>query len=308
MCLKSAIATRRTEGGANGVSRLVSSNRISIVRQHNGALARELVAAGIAIFPTRDKVPLIKGWRTTASFERDQVEQWWRLYPDAAPGIELSMSSLIVLDCDRHPGAPDGVAAFEPLIAERRLPEHPITATPGGGFHHFFRQPDRGKPLGCGTGKLPPGIDVRANGGYIVGPNSMRLDGGVYKPVEGTPTLIDLYQRDAVPRLPKWLHELLRPPPVRRLTTYQPRDDDQQRVADALRRIPSDDREVWLRVGMALKHRFGDAGYEMWCWWSARCEQKFNAAVQADTWRGFQRDGVTIATVFHLAKEHQHVG
>ena len=282
--------------------------RVESIRQHNAAVARELSAAEIAIIPARvtrradgkwEKVPLIKEWRCCATYDLDQVTRWWRQFPDAVAGIELEAASLIVLDPDRHPGAPDGVAAFERLCANRVLPAHPITATPGGGFHHYFQQPII--PLGCGRGRLPPGVDVRGVGGWIVAPGVMRPDGALWQPVEDTPTLIEAFRHDAIPPLPRWLNELLRPSVVRHSPTMSsPRCDDEE-VTQALLRTPADDRDIWLRVGAALKTQFGEDGRDLWDVWSARSE-KFDPKMQEVTWHSLVPGRISIGTLFFYSK------
>jgi hypothetical protein len=78
---------------------------------------------------------------------------------------------------------------------------------------------------------------------------------------------------------------------------------DIERVRDALSYIPADDRKVWLEIGMALKHEFGDGGRAVFDEWSEKSE-KYDAADQETTWRHLgKRDGITIATLFHHAKE-----
>ena len=44
----------------------------------------------------------------------------------------------------------------------------PVVKTPNGGLHVYFKQPN-GEALGNGRGSLPPGIDVRGAGGFVVG-------------------------------------------------------------------------------------------------------------------------------------------
>src|SRR5262245_55661320 len=48
---------------------------------------------------------------------------------------------------------------------------------------------------------------------------------------------------------------------------------DAERVRDALAHVPADDRQVWLSIGMALKHEFGEAGRMLWDEWSAICAE-----------------------------------
>ncbi len=81
---------------------------------------------------------------------------------------------------------------------------------------------------------------------------------------------------------------------------WRPRSDDGQRIANALQRIPSNEREVWLRVGMALRNHYGDAGRAVWDPWSATSE-KFDLRVQERVWRSFRRGGIGVGTIFHLA-------
>ena len=88
---------------------------------------------------------------------------------------------------------------------------------------------------------------------------------------------------------------------------WRPRCDDDQRIANALQRIPAEDREVWLRVGMALRGHFGDVGRTIWDEWSTT-SQKYDPRTQERVWKSFRGGGVTIATIFHLARERAHVG
>ena len=80
------------------------------------------------------------------------------------------------------------------------------------------------------------------------------------------------------------------------------------RLRSALRAIPAMKRDIWLRVGMAL-HATGWANaFAIWDEWSRACPEKYNAADQQKTWDSFrgpgERASITLATVFHLAREH----
>ena len=84
---------------------------------------------------------------------------------------------------------------------------------------------------------------------------------------------------------------------------YAGRDDDDERIADALPYIDATDRDVWLTVGMALKSHLGERGRTLWDNWSASCPEKFDDRDQEKTWRSFKRDGIGIATLFHHAQQ-----
>jgi len=51
------------------------------------------------------------------------------------------------------------------------LPPHPITLTPRGGEHHYFKYP-QGRIVRSTAGVIAPGVDVRATGGYVIVPDS----------------------------------------------------------------------------------------------------------------------------------------
>ncbi|MCS6922185.1 MAG: PriCT-2 domain-containing protein [Elioraea sp.] len=79
--------------------------------------------------------------------------------------------------------------------------------------------------------------------------------------------------------------------------------DDREWVEDALCRVPADDRDVWIRIGMALHSAYGDDGYPIWLRWSQR-SSKFNQHDAEVVWRSFRSGGVTLATLFYLAERH----
>jgi Primase C terminal 2 (PriCT-2)/Family of unknown function (DUF5906) len=95
------------------------------------------------------------------------------------------------------------------------------------------------------------------------------------------------------------------PPPTSRNSTRKQannRSYTEQQINDALDYIADvDDRDVWLRVGMAVKSYFGEGGRGLWDAWS-RKSTKFDAADQGKTWNSIDSGGgVTIATLVKLA-------
>jgi hypothetical protein len=176
----------------------------------NLTTALQLASWGMRIFPAKpvlkangnwDKPPYITGWHANATTDPHRIHEYWSRYPDAIPAIPCD--EFIVVDADRHVGGPDGVTALRELARKNGdWPDHPIVNTPTGGEHHYLRQPD--PPLGNGAGALPPGIDVRGNGGYVIAPGATLPNGKRWQTIQsgsGGPEW---------PMPPGWLQQLIR--------------------------------------------------------------------------------------------------
>lgn len=92
---------------------------------------------------------------------------------DAVPGGMLAIrtgaaSGLVVVDVDPDHG---GRAALARLTAERLTPPTAWVRTGSGGLHLYYRHP--GGHVGCSQSVLGEGVDVRADGGYVVAPPSV---------------------------------------------------------------------------------------------------------------------------------------
>ena len=74
-------------------------------------------------------------------------------------------------------------------------------------------------------------------------------------------------------------------------------------IDSALRYIPSDDRDIWVRVGMAIKSELGDCGYSIWDYWS-QSAPSYQERTAKLVWRSFKSGCTRIGTLFHIAKEH----
>ena len=78
--------------------------------------------------------------------------------------------------------------------------------------------------------------------------------------------------------------------------------DDLDRIGDALSHVPPDDRDTWLRMGMAIKSELGDTGFDVWESWSQQADS-FDGKDARDVWKSIRASGkVTIGTLFHEAK------
>ena len=95
-------------------------------------------------------------------------------------GIVTGKSSgIVVLDIDpKHGGTKEAVDGIVGEVTRTRTHR-----TPSGGLHLIFRYPDGVDHIGNSVGRLSPGVDVRADGGYIVAPSSA-IDGSSYEVIE----------------------------------------------------------------------------------------------------------------------------
>lgn len=120
-------------------------------------------------------------------------------------GILTERADLIVIDCDVK-GDVDGLDSFLDLCYRNNYDpdEHTLSVnTPSGGRHYYFlahqKYESGASRIRSSVSKILPGVDVRADGGYIVGFGSV-IDNGSY-------TLASSVR--AVDQVPDWLYNSL---------------------------------------------------------------------------------------------------
>jgi putative DNA primase/helicase len=70
------------------------------------------------------------------------------------------------------------------------------------------------------------------------------------------------------------------------------------RIRDALAYIDPSSRDLWVRIGMAIKSELGDDGFEIWNAWSQQ-DESYNARDARSVWNSIRPDGgITIGTLF----------
>lgn len=174
--------------------------------------AVDYVQRGIAVFPclTRDtgdkkaKAPLTINGFKDASANIEQIKAWWNKFPDAAIAMPTGKDmGIVVVDIDPRHG---GNYNLDELVAQYgKLPDTLICMTGGGGVHYYFRHP--GGTVKNSSGKIAPGIDVKADGGYVILPPSGHQSGNNYF-WDGT----EDFDYFAVSDMPQWLINLIESP------------------------------------------------------------------------------------------------
>jgi putative DNA primase/helicase len=74
------------------------------------------------------------------------------------------------------------------------------------------------------------------------------------------------------------------------------------RVESALAFLAADDYHQWIEIGLALKASLGEAGFALWDRWSMRSGKYPGTDATAKRWATFQPTGISVGTVFELAK------
>lgn len=249
------------------------------------------------------KHPLTKHGFRDATTDPAIVAAWWKKYPWANIAIATGEKSgrLMVIDLDSKPEAGiDGEETWRQ--AAGNIPATVEVLTGGGGRHLYFAYPD-GVDLKSGTGVLGPGVDLRADGGYVLAPPSLHISGRRYEweassdPIDGV----------AVAPAPLWSlngHGKAIQPAVDAPLELLPAIKVQE-LRSALAFISSDDRDTWLKVGMALKStRTGQQAYGIWTEWSQQ-SAKFDPRDQQRTWHSLDPNGtVSLSTIYWMAKQN----
>ncbi len=154
------------------------------------------------------KIPKSAGGRGfhDATTDPDQIRAWWERWLRANLGIHTGRASnLVVLDVDPRHRGDQSLEALEAKYGQ--LPDTLRVRTAGDGDHYYFAFPD--VALRNSASVLDDGLDIRAEGGYVVAPPSI-VGGRAY-------TWLDEWGHDLTPvaPMPGWLVRLLRKPAAR---------------------------------------------------------------------------------------------
>ncbi|MDP9399381.1 MAG: bifunctional DNA primase/polymerase [Actinomycetota bacterium] len=123
-------------------------------------LALAYADAGLPVFPLRpgSKVPLTQRGFRDATRDPGTIRAWWRRCPQANIGLPTG-SGLVVFDVDTHHGG----------VVDERWPQTSTVATPNGGVHLYYRSH---WAVPSSVARVAKGVDVRADGGYVVAAGS----------------------------------------------------------------------------------------------------------------------------------------
>ena len=128
---------------------------------------------GDKVFPCsrNKKSPLTKNGFKDASSDEQTINAWWDKHPDANIGLPTGKTNnLVVVDVDVKNDV-GGMASLKQLQDECGEFDTRVVHTPSGGLHFYFNYPDGVDAIKNRTNMMP-GIDIRADGGYVIAPGS----------------------------------------------------------------------------------------------------------------------------------------
>jgi Bifunctional DNA primase/polymerase, N-terminal len=162
---------------------------VDIVATAEGT-ATDLAKQGLPCFPCRnDKRPTTPRGFKDATREQSELREVWERYPGELVGVPTGeISGLDVLDIDPRHGGDHWFAEHKHHLLPTR-----VHRTRTGGLHLYYRHKSG---LRCSAGKIAPGVDVRAAGGYVI-----------WWPASGFPVLSDA----PLATWPDWLLAALSP-------------------------------------------------------------------------------------------------
>ena len=245
------------------------------------------------------KHPLTSSGFHDATTDEATIRAWWTQWPGANIATATGKGR-VVLDFDDM----SQVDTWPHELVALLQANTPIARTgrPGGEARHVF--------LRCSVevrsrGQVWPGVDVRGDGGYVILPPSRHESGNLYEWIQDPsyelaelPDTLDQFL--ASPRKdhdddddgPGWL----------RLS-----QDQEAEIRSALSCLSSEPRDIWLRMGMALKSTgAGEQAFRIWDEWSQTCPEKYTQEACRQAWGSVTetlRDGseMTIRSLFHAA-------
>jgi putative DNA primase/helicase len=198
--------------------------------------------------PHPGKHPRTPNGVKNARANRKQIKAWLEKWPDANFGVATG-GGIFVLDVDGQLGR----ASLDALQAEHGALPRTVTVKTGKGRHLYFRCD--GVRVGNSAGRLGEGLDVRGDGGYVVGAGSLHSSGKTYRYAEGC-ALGDI----EVAHAPEWLLDKISDSKIAGGTEDVPKPnpipaaklDRARHYADAARRRELD------RLAKAPKHQRND--------------------------------------------------
>jgi predicted P-loop ATPase len=140
--------------------------------------ALQYAKRGWAVLPCkpREKAPATQHGFKDATKQAGEVVRTWKRSPNANVGVATGAASgLLVLDVDPRNGGDHSLTQLVGTHGE--LPATVTAKTSGDGLHYYFSLPEGVQVRGS---VLTDGLDIKADGGYVLAPPSVHPSGALY--------------------------------------------------------------------------------------------------------------------------------
>ena len=142
-------------------TRKSENERIQCCQELPLETAIDLAGRGWPVLPVfSDRSAALPNWPHKATTDLDQIKRWFSEGYYLVGMLTGPRSGVDVLDVDPRNGGDKWLEENAHLIPETRR-----QTTSRGGYHYFFRHHPG---LKCSESRIAPGVDVRAEGGYVV--------------------------------------------------------------------------------------------------------------------------------------------
>ena len=192
------------------------------------AAALAYTCHGLAVFPataaakkSHKSAEHSNGAKWGATADPAEVRRDFTRWPNARIGIPTGAGNrIVVVETDTVAGhGVDGAASLAQLEAQHSpLPDTLMACSPSGSLHRYFRHPGPAIKTKTTASEIGVGIDVRGDGGMVIAPPSVNLDGRSYRWINKLP----------IANMPAWLVEITQDKP--------PASTISQRAVAAIRR------------------------------------------------------------------------
>jgi len=178
--------------------KIATENQWAIFPIHSVNPEQKLCSCGDPDCTNPGKHPRTPNGLMDATTDPRQIREWWGRWENANIGLPTGRNYIVVLDIDPRHG---GDRSLESLKTVGEFPNTYTVETGGGGQHIYFVRFDgvKLKSVPEVFGKKYPGIDLKAEGGYVVAEGSLHVTGGRYRVINN----VDLKP------VPEWLEKLI---------------------------------------------------------------------------------------------------
>lgn len=188
-----------------------------------------------------------------ATTDESRIRKQWEENPCANSAIPHGKQfGLFALDVDIDKGGPKSLKRIEEEYG--RLPETWTVRTGPGGKHYYYLYPEN-QTIRNSAGKLGPGLDIRGEGGFTVGPGSKHQNGELYVS-ESSPS--------SIAKAPEYLLKLIRETSAQKRTETGASSEELMYFDELIQQGIRND-TLFRKYACFLKNRFPQKLVTEWC-------------------------------------------